>query len=291
MKYDPDKLHQIKFADDLGANVSNEKLIEQVNINIRRRLPQAKPYLPNEETVALVCGGPSLKTHEKELVAAVWAGAKVACVNGSYQWCIERNIRPSTFIMVDGRAFNARFVETLVDDCRYLLAGQCHPDTFEICKDRDVTIWHAVCCQAEQDLLKAYYFEKYYPVNAGTTVATNAIALMRMLGFQKFICFGFDSCWLGDEHHAYAQAENAAEMRKTVWLRPREREDLVQGPFDCAAWHVKQALDFQKLIRERGDTFQLDVRGPGLIAAIMKVASQIGIEQMLIESKPQPKET
>jgi len=278
MKYDPDNLHQIKFANDLGANVSNAQLIEQVKINIRRMLPQAKPYLPNDETVALVCGGPSL--NEKELVREVWNGAKVACVNGSYNWCIERNIKPSTMVMVDGRAFNSRFVERPVDGCRYLLAAQCHPDVFDLCRDRDVTIWHAVCCDAEHELLKKYYFDKLHPINVGTTVTVNAIALLRMLGFQKFIVFGFDSCWLGDKHHAYPQEENSGEMCKTVWLRPREREDLVQGPFDCAAWHVKQALDFQKLIREHGNSFQLDVRGPGLIAAIMKVASQISIDEL-----------
>jgi len=278
-------LCKIVFAKDIDVNVSEDILLDHVRQNIKRCLPQAMPYLPNLQPIALVCGGPSLSLTEKELVKLTWSGVKVACVNGSYQWCIERNIKPSVMIMLDARQFNSRFVAEPVPGCRYLLAGQCHPDAFATCEDRDVTIWHACSGQPEFELLKQHYGdEAFFPITLGTTVTLRAISLLRLLGFQSFHIFGLDSCWLKDRHHAYEQKENDKEVVRDVYLVPKDREDLTRGPFICSPWQVKQALDFQQLVRERGDTFQLDVRGPGLIAAIMEIASHLGNEMKILEN-------
>jgi hypothetical protein len=291
MKFDfePEKLHPVVFAPDIGANLPDEMLVAQVRYNMKRRLPQAKPHLANNETVALVCGGPSLAQTEKELVKEVWRGAKIITVNAAYQWCIDKNLKPSAQIMIDGRAFNSRMVETPIEGCHYLLAGQCHPDTFDKCRDRKVTIWHACSCQNELDMLNSYYFGKCFQVTDGTTVGVRAIALLRMLGFQSFHVFGLDSCWLDDAHHAYQQVENDEELRFPVWLRPRERDDLAER-FICSAWHVKQATDFMALIKRHGNTFRLNVKGPGLIAAIMRIAAQVGLENVETSTPPE-KET
>ena len=278
-------LHPVTFNPDDGCNVSDDVILAQVAQNIRRMLPQVYPHPPNTETVALVCGGPSLKTTEKELVAAYWAGAKVVAVNGAYQWCIDRNIRPSCMVMLDARQFNSRFVITPVEGCRYLLAAQCHPDTFDICKDRDVTIWHCLSAgEAELDLLKAYYFNRLNPVTHGTTVAIRAIQLLNMLGFKSFEIFGLDSCWLGDDHHAYQQQENEADKEYITWLRPEGREDL-WCQFTCAPWHMRQAHDFQNLVGSEGNNFRLNVHGDGLIAAILKISAELGSTPITIMPK------
>jgi hypothetical protein len=271
-----DDLRPVTFNPDDGCNVTDDVILNQVAQNICRHLPQAYPHQSNNETVALVCGGPSLKTTEKELVEAYWAGAKVVAVNGAYQWCIDRNIRPSAMVMLDARQFNSRFVQTPVPGCRYLLAAQCHPDTFDICKDRDVMIWHCLSAgQAEVDLLSKYYFKMLNPVTQGTTVAIRAIQLLRMIGFQSFHVFGLDSCWLDDEHHGYAQPENEADKRFVTWLRPEGREDL-WCHFTCAPWMMRQTMDFQDLVGKQGDNFRLHVHGNGLIAAILKISAELG---------------
>ncbi len=275
--HDFTNLHRVTFPSDLGCNVSDQIILEQVAANIRRCLPQAKPYQPNDMTVALVCGGPSLVKTEKELARAWWDGAKVVCVNGTYQWCIDHNIRPSAMIMLDARKFNSRFVAESVPGCRYLLAAQCHPTAFDLCRDRDVTIWHACSAgEVELDLLRNFYDEeKFYPITLGTTVAIRAISLLRMLGFQSFDIFGLDSCWTDSEHHAYAQEENDHDQRVSVWLRPEGRDDLARR-FECAPWMMKQHDDFLELIRQRGDLFRLNVRGDGLIATTMRIAAELG---------------
>jgi len=274
--FNQEGLYPISFSPENGVNVPPEKLREQVAFNIRRQLPQAHPHAPNKETVALVCGGPSLVKTEKQLVEAYWAGAKVIAVNGSYQWCIDRNIRPSAVIVLDARQFNSRFVQTPIPGCKYMLASQCHPDAFELCKDRDVLIWH--CCsggEEEYEMLKQYYFERVFPIGDGTTVAIKAIGLLCMLGFQSFDIFGFDSCWLDDAHHGYKQIENDRDGRIAVWLKPPGRGDLACR-FECAPWMMQQARDFQNFVRDYGDKFRLNIRGDGLIAATMRLSAMLG---------------
>jgi hypothetical protein len=277
MILEPERVKEIMFTG--GVNTTDEQLLKQVNENIRRGLPQAMEYQPNNQTAVLVCGGPSLKTTEKDLVKAVWNGGKVIAVNGSYQWCIDRNIKPSMFVMLDAREFNARFVETPVDDCHYMLASQCHPKAFELCRDRKVTIWHAMSAgEEEQKLLDEYYFTRYRPVTLGTTVAMRAISLLRMLGFTRIEIFGLDSCWLGEEHHAYPQSENNGERKMSVWLRPKARDEKAIR-FMCSPWQAKQADDFLNLTRERGPLFDLNVHGDGLIASLIRLGAELHIEE------------
>jgi hypothetical protein len=156
------------------------------------------------------------------------------------------------------------------------LASQCNPEAFDLCADREVLIWHACSAgQPELEMLKEYYMGKFHVITDGTTVAIRAFSLLRMLGFQAFVVFGFDSCFLDDAHHAYAQPENDIDVRIPVWLRPQGRDDLAQR-FICAPWMMKQAEDFMKLIHDKGEMFKLDVRGEGLIAAILRIAAELG---------------
>ncbi len=283
-KFDKEGFHRVEFnADNEGTNISDEKIMEQVSINIRRQLPQVMPHAPNKEIVALVCGGPSLEKTKKELVELAWSGAKIVALNGAYQWCIDNNIRPSAMIMLDARPFNVRFVETPVKACHYFLASQCHPGAFDKCRDRDIYIWH--CCsggELEYTMLKDYYFGRTFPIGLGTTVSIKAIQLMNLLGFRSFDIFGLDSCWLDNDHHGYPQAENDKDGYIPVWLSPDDRPDLAEK-FYCAPWMMRQAVDFQNLIREQGDKFRLNVRGDGLIAAILRISATLGVASTLKE--------
>lgn len=285
-QFDNEDFQRVKFdpATD-GCNVTDDVIMEQVSVNIRRFVPQVYKHQPNKEIVALVCGGPSLETTKKELVQAVWDGAKVVALNGAYGWCIEQNIRPSAMIMLDARQFNARFVEPAIAGCRYLLASQCHPDAFERCKDRDVWIWH--CCSTgdgEYEMIKKYYFNMTWPIPLGTTVAIKAIQILNLLGFSSFHIFGLDSCWMGDEHHAYPQGENDNDKHLPTWLNPDGHPELAEK-FFCAPWMMRQAVDFQNLIRAQGDKFRLNVRGNGLIAAIMRTSATLGLASTLKEGE------
>lgn len=274
IEFDATKCKEIEFSDECRVNLPDDTIIEQVKLNIRRGLPQARAYQPNDLTIALVCGGPSLKQTESELRDVIADGAKVVTVNGAYNWCIDKNIRVSMQCIVDAREFATRFVERPVKGCQYFLASQVHPSVFELCRGRDVTIWHVLSAgEPELAMLKEYYFDHLAPVQIGTTVTIRALSLLRMLGFMKFEIFGLDSCVLDGEHHAYSQPENDEPM-VSVWLKPREDEAPTQR-FMCMPWMAKQAKDFIELTQERGELFLCNVHGPGLIAAMVKAGAEL----------------
>jgi 6-hydroxymethylpterin diphosphokinase MptE-like len=279
--FDKDKVLEIEFSPECRVNMPSEVILEQVAINIRRGLPQARPYRPNNDVALIVAGGPSLKDTEKQLVEAQWRGGKVVALNGAYQWCIDHNIRPSAMIMLDAREFSARFVETPVENCHYLIAAQAHPRAFELCRDRNLSIWHALSLEEEElALLDEFYFgrEHHFPVTMGTTVGMRAISMMRMLGYLRMEIFGLDSCILSNEHHAYAQAENDGEEIVPIWLKPEGRDDLAKR-FLCMPWMAKQAYDFIDLVKDRGETLQLQVHGPGLIAEMLRTGAEMSQQE------------
>lgn len=259
-----------------GVNTDEERILRNVRASIRRQLPQVRPFQPQATTVAIVGGGPSLAETEAELREAVYDGAKVCVVNGAYRWAISRNFQPSLAIALDARPENAEFFAPSVPGCQYLVASQCAPETFDMLEGRDVHLWHALSYdQPEEDALKAYYMKgHYWPVTGGSTVTIRAISLLRMLGFQRFELFGFDSCWLEGRHHAYEQALNDRDQRIRV-VAKIDGEAGEGRVFYCAPWHIKQAEDFQQLIRVRGDMFKLNVHGNGLIAHLMRTGAQI----------------
>ena len=271
----------IRFSPDCGCNVADDVLLQQIDTNIRRGLPQIHPHPPNDLMAIIVCGGPSLPAMEKQIVADQWAGGKVVAVNGAYQWCLDRNIMPAAAVMIDARESNARFFAEPLDLCKYFLAAQCHPSVFELCRGRDVWIWHLCSFEAELELLTRYYFGKdnFFPATIGSTVGVRAIQLMRMLGFIRIKVYGMDACWLGDDHHAYRQPENDGEKRMPVWLVPRDRERHTSEMFTCSPWHVRQAKDFQLLVEKHGHELQLSVEGPGLIATMLRIGASIAEEE------------
>jgi len=249
------------------VNTSDTQLLENIRHNIRLQHPQARPEPPKTDHVVIVGSGVSLQHTEQELRELVFQGARIVTLNGAYHWCMERNIHPDMQIVMDARASNARFLTPEVPNCTYWLASQCHPDAFAMVQDYEkVRIFHASNPDAlEEPILNEYYAGHWTGVSGGTTVATRAIGLLRMLGFLRFDLFGVDSCWMDGAHHAFDQPENNRD--KPITMRVRTVEDEAGGrEFICSPWHVKQFEDFLQFIRASGHLFKLHVHGNGLIA-------------------------
>lgn len=263
------------------VNVPDAVLLEQIASAIRRGHPQVRPDPPKYERICLVGGGPSLADTFDELKQLLFEGAILVTVNGAYHWCLARNLRPQVHIVMDARESNARFVEPAVPQCRYVLASQCHPATFDAVEGRDnVWIFHAAAGgdEAVTALLDTFYAGQWVGVGGGSTVATRAVSLLRTLGYLRFDLFGVDSCWLDDVSHAYAQPENAADERIAVRIRLKSAPLTAARTFICAGWHVKQAEDFLQMVRATGDHFLLHVHGNGLLAHMLTVSADASIE-------------
>lgn len=258
-------------------NTPDDRLAENIRHSIRLGYPQLRPQPAHGDRALLVGGGPSLEDTFEELRDLYFAGAKVVTVNGSYRWCLERNIRPSAQIVLDARPENARFVQPAIPQCKYLLASQCAPETWAEVKGRpDVWIWHAVAGDNEtlKPILDAFYLGQWMPTPGGTTVIMRALAILRAIGFLRFDLFGVDSCFLGGKHHAYDQPENATDRAYPFVIHPTGHPELART-FLCAPWHAKQLECFLQTIRVNGHQFLLNVHGDGLLAYALKCSANV----------------
>lgn len=246
------------------VNNDIESIEANVEANIKGPWNNVAPHLPQEVEVMLVAGGPSLNDFAAEIAERRAEGVKLVTVNGAYNWAIERGLKPSAQVVVDSREFNSRFTKPVVDNCQYLLASQCHPSCFVDLPAERTWLWHVPASDKIKGMLDEHYEKRWYPIPGGSTVVMRSIALLRMLGFRKLTIYGFDSCVSGSAHHAYQQAENDGDAVIPVLAGGRK--------FLCTPWQLSQAQEFISFSRWLGSEVDIDVRGDGLIAWIIKCA-------------------
>lgn len=247
-------------------NTEEQQLVDNVRVNIAGDWLTVSPHAVNDMEVMILAGGPSLNDHEAEIRdMRERQGVKLVTVNNTYHWALDRGLVPSAQIVVDGRPFNARFTRPVVENCKYLIASQVDPSVLAGLPRERTYLWHTNIDRI-RELLDARY-TTWYNTPGGSTVLLRAIPLLRMLGFKKFHVFGWDSCLVGDAHHAYAQPENDSPFVVSVTCGERV--------FRCHPSQAAQAAEFQDLIRFLGDEIELDVRGPGLIAHILQTGAEI----------------
>lgn len=260
------------------VNTTDAEILANIQSAIRRQHPQVQPCPPKPDRVCLVGSGPSLNDTVDELRDLYFAGAKIVTLNGAYHWCLERNFRPSTQVVLDARSSNARFLEPAIPQCRYLLASQCAPSVWDAVAGREhVWMFHA---HAGEDTPIAVELDAFYGkghwcgVGGGVTVATRALVLLRMLGYLRFDLFGIDCCWMGGAHHAFPQPENEKDKRITITLSAPDRPDGRR--FTCSPWQLKQLEDFIHLIKLQGNDFLINVHGEGMLAHAFRLAATEG---------------
>ncbi len=269
-KYLPMKLGPTRM------NTSDEDLLSNIEINIRRQLPQINVLPSRPKRVILVAGGPSLDSEFNNLRHLAWKGHRIFAMNGTAKWLTDRNILPQYQVILDAQPENLVFVEEPIPDCTYLLASHVHPSVFEACKDRNVWIFHTCPLEAARQLFNAYYFDqkskshrpgatRWQWINAGTTVGLGTIGLARCLGFPFLELFGYDSCCQPDarkyKHHAYDQPWNDVDHVFSVMCKDRE--------FFCTQWQMRQADNFYKLLEAFSKHFSINIYGDGLLAHII----------------------
>jgi len=259
------------FIDRAEINVNDERLKENICANLSAGYREVVPHEVQPDTVVyLLAGGPSLADYEEQIVQAGKEGKLIVTTNGTYNWLIERGIRPAAQMMVDGRKFNKRFVTPIIDTCKYLISSQCDPEVLQSIPKDQVWMWHSGEHDALKEALKEFPEHECYPVHGGTTIITRALTLLAMLGFRKVEVFGWDSCLRDKSHHAYAQPENDSE--KIVEIEAAGRKFL------CHPWMIVQASDFQVITRHilsNIDGFEMVVHGDGLISHLINTAAEL----------------
>jgi len=245
---------------------SPENMRRNILENLKRDYKEVEPKETQETEIALLAGGPSL-----ELFAdSGWTGP-IITVNGAYNWAIERGFKPTAQIIVDPREFNKRFLQPVIPECRFLIGSQCHPSLAESVPKDQVLLWHSgdIAVPVIEEYSKDHGDRVCYPVFGGSTVMLRGLMVLSLLGLRKFHIYGWDSCLIDNEHHAYKQPEN----KETKII-----EVIIGGKvFKCHTWMAMQAQEFIETVKHMlPDDCQLAVYGDGLIAHILRTGAIYG---------------
>ena len=212
---------------------------------------------PHEGEALIVAGGPSMKVDLPSIAARARGGAAVFGINNAAKFLLTHGLCVNAQVISDARPENCDFVlpGIVLADCFF--ASQCDPSVLDAAADR-LTCFQLLTPEMEPNEKDMIY------IGGGTTAGLHAIVIAYVLGYRKIHLYGFDSCYEGDENHAYKQPLNDGE---------RIIETIVGGQtFRCAPWMIAQADDFKGLIPQLvGMGCEIHVHGTGLIPHIAKL--------------------
>ena len=239
---------------------------EELCSNIRSALSRGLPELTlapikHDGHIVLVASGWSMPDYIDEIKAHRKAGRPIVAVKAAHDFLVENGVNPDMWVNLDPRD-RTNGIQRLNDYTVYMPASRCPPSTFDYLKGRKVLLWHSWAEGPEMDAIGPGKLA----VGGGTTSGLRAVNIGYLLGFRKFTMYGYDSCNRAD-----------GVKRFTGDVTGPAIDVFVGGPsgkkFSCNMAMAQQANEFQKLFDVMGD-LQVEVKGPGLIAEIMRVRDQ-----------------
>ena len=239
---------------------------EELCSNIRSALARGLPELTlaparHDGNMVLVASGWSMPGFVEEIRAHQKAGRPIVAIKGAHDFLVEHGINPTLWISLDPRD-RTNCIQRLNDDTTYMPASRCPPSMFDYLKGRKVLLWHSWAPGPEMEAIGP----GKVAIGGGTTSGLRAINIGYVLGFRNFTMYGYDSCNGPDGRKRFGGEMPGATV--DIW---------VGGPlgrkFNCNMAMAQQANEFQKIFEVMPDV-TLDVKGPGLIAEIMRVRNE-----------------
>lgn len=229
------------------------------NILHAENLPNAswlKVCAPHGKSALICAGGPSLLDEMPSILAHAPKSDVFSC-NGAQQTLRKHGVFTDVHVIVDARPENIDFAKPIHEATLCLYASQCDPAVLAEAGDR-LVLWHPAI-EGIGEILEPTR-ERIY-VGGGTTCGMKAMVLAWMLGYREIHLYGFDSCYRGDQHHAYSQSLNDGERVLEV--------NFNGETYRCSPWMIQQAEDFQVFAPKLMDKgVSISVHGSGLIAHI-----------------------
>jgi hypothetical protein len=239
---------------------------EEIQKNIAYTMSKAtrflEPCAPHDLRAVIVSAGPSIKDHWREVEG--WLanpGARVFCVKHSHDKLLERGLVPYGCLLLDPRSHVQDFIERPDPRVKYFTSSMVHPTTIDRLIEKGANYWvyHALVGAGEQELLKQH--GKHMLIGGGSTAAARGMSVLHALGFRRFTCIAWDSCY-------WDKPENSEE--KLPDGNPRYYKVNVNGrDFWSDGQLLAQAQDFDRLMRD-GHFYDIDVVGDGMIPHIFK---------------------
>lgn len=236
------------------CNTEREAVLDNVRSAIKRDLPWFDfGYERKEVPVCIVGSGPSLAKNLARLKGEIWS------MNGSHDFLLGHGIKPTAHFMLDARPENASFVRNPQKGTKYYVASQCAPAVFDALQGFDVTVFHCFT-DGVLELVKDTKDKTVALLGGGTTVGMKAMHIADLFGYREIQLYGMDSCYEGNDHHAFPQPMNDNERIVDVFYGDKT--------FRCAPWMSGQATDFIEFLMRYTGTVK--VAGSGLLAHIAK---------------------
>lgn len=238
--------------------------VEQIKVNIERKLPLIEMVPRHDRTMAIVGYGPSLKDTWRQLTTT---SDDIFTTSGAHDFLMDRGIVPMGHVATDPRKEQADFLQHRNQLTTYYIASCCSPIVFDWLDGYPVKLWHAWDGdETEQTVLdrdpNAFF------VLGGSNVGLRAIALGSALGYRKFTLYGMDCSMKDGQRHA---GTHNGKVQKIVRVKPTGSEVW----FDSTPQMISGANEFiqmaSKLLQEG---YEFTLVGDGLLHEMLKVATQ-----------------
>lgn len=244
-----------------GMNTTDDQIVSNIRSALARKLPELQPSpVPHDGTFVIVGSGPSLADHLKEVRDQQDKGRPIVAVKGAHEFLIKNGITPDIAIMMDAQPKRIECVRSAAEGVVYLIASQCDPVVFDHLQGRDVMLWHAYggkhCDEAAPDAFWVY---------GGTTTGLRSIYVGVVLGFRRFILYGFDS------------SMRDGKRRVVLDEPPGSIHEL--SLHDGSKWTTNTAMASQTLeIQNLLNQIDIHVKaiGDGLLPHVLKLRAESG---------------
>jgi hypothetical protein len=236
---------------------------EELCSNIRSALARGLPELTlaptkHDGNMVLVASGWSMPDFIDEIKAHRRAGRPIVAIKAAHDFLCKNGVQPDLWINLDPRDRTSG-IKLLNDHTIYMPASRCPPSTFDYLKGRKMLLWHSWAPGPEMEAIGP----GKVAVGGGTTSGLRAVNIGYLLGFRNFTMYGYDSCNRADGLKRFTGEYTGPSV--DIWVGGPEGKK-----FNCNMAMAQQANEFQKLFSVMGD-ITVDVKGPGLIAEIMRV--------------------
>jgi uncharacterized Rossmann fold enzyme len=238
------------------------ELAGNIRSALARDLPEFAPSCcKHDGTFVLVASGWSMPGFIDEIKAHRDAGRTIVAVKSAHDFLVEHGVRPDLYVNLDPRD-RTKGVTLKNDTTVYLIASRCPPVMFDHLADKKVVVWHS---WAEGEELQAIGGKKLC-VGGGTTSGMRAINLGYLLGFRKFVLYGYDSCNRFDGVKRFTGEMTGDTI--DVYVGEHKRK------FTCNMAMAQQANEFQLIYGVMPD-ITIEAKGDGLIAEILKTRREL----------------
>ena len=242
--------------------VEDEEIKKNVDYTMSKSPRLIEVCEQHDLRAVVVSAGPSLERHWPEVER--WlddSTARVFCVKHAHDKLLARGLVPYGCLLLDPRSHVQDFIENPDPRIKYFTSSMVHPTTIDRLVEKGANFWvyHAMVGAGEQEVLKKH--GKQIFIGGGSTAATRGISVLHSLGFRRFTCIAFDSCYWEKPEPFDEKLPDGNPKYYKVTVNNRE--------FYSDGQLLAQAQDFDRLMRD-GHFYDLDVIGDGMIPHIWK---------------------